>query len=1432
MSQLPPGFELDSGVPMGFEAEPLDQTNWSFFADAQIKRRREERLSKTGQDLSQAEQAGIMDAYRLGVGLKPTNYDAFKANAEYTAAHQGELLNLARSTSAAFENQGFTLSGLGVLAPEWTKQKRADIEAMNPHRRGDWSETAGDVVASAPLLLGTGGTARMAGIFGAQAGLQSLEQSDIAGVTGAKKYAGALGSAAASAGSIVAGGKLAEFTTKALASKIPALAEFLAKTGPEATTRSVSQIIANEATQAGLSIPPVVATMMAGNIADNLIAQQTSDPSRKWDDGLAHTAVFAAALTLGTHGMKAGEAVRNRPIPPAEIPPGFAEEVGPVVPGTENYPQSRAIVKYTGGGPLATIPKPEPIIPTDRGRTYSPESPEVKEQIAPFPPQGSIPATSIIDLIERAPGGPGQPIPEPPNVQRVPQDTLTASVTPEGQVNIDQRVPRLYEPAEGIVVDVDAALKVHEETELKSLNDGKPYQEAHQDALRAEHDYVANQGADPAEYERFLAPYEAQLGRLTPKGNPPIDQRQAPALTTTPPEMPTTPRGLRGRIQTILTPPGETGILGERPIRPVPAPMPGPVQTTALPQGKGILGERPIPPVPAPMPEPVTPAPEGQIEYRQAGITGAQMLQAANKLTGGKAGEIITSFADDVKKTFAPATRGEGGAQAAAALRETGGGEARKMDQVRESFRAAFKFMDKGLSTQPGKDAMVDFMDRINRGQRQATPELQSIADGLDTMLKAGRDEVRQLGTGALEKFYRDYFPKQFAKPDAVAKWFGSRNKTLTGPKSFLKHRLDWDLADAIKAGFEPATYNPVEMAVTKYGELQKYIAGVRALKMLEANGKIVRIQTGQDVPEGWTKIHDKIGLYQETDASGQKIKGSFYAQREVADLINNHLSPGLRGKPWFGAILGAGNMVNQFQLGLSTFHIGFTGFDAITSKFAQGIQRLVNYSDVAGALKDLMGSPIAPLTTAIQGRKAVAEWVAPGTQGKELGQLVKILEAAGARTHIDEIYRTHITDNMMRAFRQGNIFGGVLRGLMLPIELPTRAVMKIAMYQKWGIATDLLRMEMVNNPNITHAELLEKARKIWDSADNRMGQLVYDNLFWNKVTKDLAMLTTRSVGWNLGTFREIVGGGADMFKAALLPGQKRELSARAAYLVALPAVTAVMGAVLQYMFTGKGPSELKDYFFPQTGGLDERGRPARITLPTYMKDIYHYGVAPLETLKNKVHPLLTITAEMLENKDFYGVKIRNEDDPFMQRRLQDMKYLGTTLTPLSIRNFQQERQTGASFGGAVKSFFGITPAPASVGRSNFENAVSTLQAERSPSGGKSPEQGEKTKAERKILLAASQKDFRPLQEALQSQKITLARARELMRESGETPLERQIGQVGLPDIMRKYDLATPEEKAALRVPLLKKLRNYAGESLPAETKAMIELFRQKGILK
>jgi hypothetical protein len=131
------------------------------------------------------------------------------------------------------------------------------------------------------------------------------------------------------------------------------------------------------------------------------------------------------------------------------------------------------------------------------------------------------------------------------------------------------------------------------------------------------------------------------------------------------------------------------------------------------------------------------------------------------------------------------------------------------------------------------------------------------------------------------------------------------------------------------------------------------------------------------------------------------------------------------------------------------------------------------------------------------------------------------------------------------------------------------------------------------------------------------MGQLVYDNLFWHRTIKDIAAISTRSLGWNLGSFREILGGVKDVSSEAgkAFKGQRPDMTSRIAYVLALPAVTATYGALIGYL-AGHKPKELKDYFFPV---VDDAGN--RVSLPSYMKDIYSWGHNPLTAAGHKANP-------------------------------------------------------------------------------------------------------------------------------------------------------------------------------------------------------------------
>jgi len=648
--------------------------------------------------------------------------------------------------------------------------------------------------------------------------------------------------------------------------------------------------------------------------------------------------------------------------------------------------------------------------------------------------------------------------------------------------------------------------------------------------------------------------------------------------------------------------------------------------------------------------------------------------------------------------------------------------------------------------------------------------------------------------------------------------------KPFEGPKSFLKKRTLETFQDGLDAGLKPVSDNPVDLALLKIKEMQRYIAAHKVLNAGKEAGYVKFVRMGDKPPDGFTKIDDRIAEVNSVNADGEMVKrGQYYADNGFARIINNHLSPGLRDRSSaYRAWLTAGNLLNQAQLGVSAFHLGFTTLDAMTSKMALGINQAASGHPLK-ALKSIAETPISPITNIIRGDKVMREWLTPGSTDPATHAIADLMVEAGGRAKQDDFYQTRMADKMVQAFKRSNIVGGVLRMPGAAVDLMSRPIMDyIVPRQKLGVFADLAKQEIERmGPDATPAQIRESMGKVWDTVDNRMGQLVYDNLFWNKVVKDLAMGSVRSVGWNLGTWREIGGGVKDV---ATLPGRVKQavqgkpmtsalVTPRMAYMAALPVMTGVLGATLNYLFTGQAPKDLKDYYFPRTGNLDENGKPERVSLPSYMKDVIPLisgarqgglqglGRAATTEASHKLHPLIGLIADTLANKDYYGDKIRNEDDPYIRQALDVAKHVGDTATPFAIKGLLKERERGGSLKKQLLPFIGLAPAPASVNNSDAEDLLHEINGERTPANARTKEQAERANLIRQ--LAREKKLGHSIDEQVTkgiSAGILDARDRKTINDrASKDYLTAGVSRLPLADALRVYEVATDEEKAKLK---------------------------------
>jgi hypothetical protein len=361
----------------------------------------------------------------------------------------------------------------------------------------------------------------------------------------------------------------------------------------------------------------------------------------------------------------------------------------------------------------------------------------------------------------------------------------------------------------------------------------------------------------------------------------------------------------------------------------------------------------------------------------------------------------------------------------------------------------------------------------------------------------------------------------------------------------------------------------------------------------------------------------------------------------------------------------------------------------------------------------------------------------------------------------------------------------------------------------KLGAFADLARFHMENMP-AGSGEFDRRAvlAQDWNSIENRLGEMTYDNLFWNKTAKDLAMIAVRSVGWNLGTLREVGGGIIDVGVQPVnaLRGKPVNLN-RLSYILGLVTVTAGMSAIYQYLKTGKGPGELKDYFFPKNGELDEQGRAQRSSLPTYVKDIYHYGTHPVKTLEGKVAPIWSLVAEMIHNRDFYGVEIRNADDPLFQQLGELAAHVGKSAAPIGVRNLQREKKLGSSFATQAEQMVGISPAPTDLNQSPAERMAREYSAARTPDEPRTKASAERRDLRQSLARALRQKKPIPADVLAARKAGTLTRRdmAEALRESRGSALVNSFTHLGIEEALRVFRAATPEEKTTLRAALKKK---------------------------
>ena len=551
-----------------------------------------------------------------------------------------------------------------------------------------------------------------------------------------------------------------------------------------------------------------------------------------------------------------------------------------------------------------------------------------------------------------------------------------------------------------------------------------------------------------------------------------------------------------------------------------------------------------------------------------------------------------------------------------------------------------------------------------------------------------------------------------------------------------------------------------------------------------------------------------------EVPVGGLVTMGNYYAPTAVADLINSQLAPGIRGNPVLRVLNTGNRMLNMFELGWSYFHGMTTTLNASISDVALGLEQTAAGKPLQGLVSTARG--VTPFASAvrdvIQGKRLQDALLKGDPADPVTAAFADVLKQAGGQAKQDTFWTTQFTRSMMRVWREHNGLNAVIGvGLHLPLVATEQSLRPIMEYMvprvKLAAFARLAKLEAEKHPDMSREEARALFGKAWDSIDNRFGQLNQRNLMMHPVAKDIMNVFLGRPGWNIGTVREMGGGGLDLARVALavakMPwtGKPPELTHRAAFLLASFLVVAVIGAMLNRILSGEWPRDIKDMMHPRDGGMDENGKESRITLPFYLtKDVESYLTRPGLTIKGKASPVFTFAADLVFNRNFQNTKIYGEGGMGVG------KYVAGAFTPYGVQGLTQNLERGEGAGGMVGPLLGVMPASKHVGETSAEALAAQYSATHREVGARSETQGATANARGRILaLLRSGKDAdAAIEKAINLGLLTQKDVGNLQKAAQSSRFESTVSHLPFNEALDVFAHATPAERDEIETAVTK----------------------------
>ena len=630
----------------------------------------------------------------------------------------------------------------------------------------------------------------------------------------------------------------------------------------------------------------------------------------------------------------------------------------------------------------------------------------------------------------------------------------------------------------------------------------------------------------------------------------------------------------------------------------------------------------------------------------------------------------------------------------------------------------------------------VDFIDRMKAGKPQATPELDAIAKVISKLDKDLYDEITKYNPNLAWK--ENHFRVLWKKVPGTEKekyWSFLSKRPVRGSRGFFGQSTLRSMSEGIEKGGVPYSTNPIEMFEMSYNDGMKYVTAQRIIDSFKKDGIIKFVKSGQDVPDGYTKINDSVAnVYFKTD-QGMVKTGEYWIQEDPGRMLNNMLSRDyIRDTKLGTSLMGIKNFYTAIELGLSPFHAVAISLEQIASGAGIGLRKIINLGDVKGGIKDVLTAPFSPKTTFSLGRKyfkfATAKEFENSPEGKSFLQ-----KNPRAKEYLDDFFQggglvkqhDDLKNNVYKALKENmgkdNYIGAGLRalpalneGVMDPLFNVYIPSLKIGLFMKEFPLILAENKSRLDSGKVTREEL---SRKTIDGIDNRLGEMNFDNLYWNKTFKTSMQFMLRSVTWKLGNIRQMGGAAPEQaieFVNAIKENRRPNLSPKMAWLFGLSLTQVVLASVIQHMSLDdddkdKEIKDFKDIVAPRINSADNK---ERVVIPTYYKDLLHFWHAPTEYVSSGVSGPFGKMNDLWNNEDFYKYNIYDETDPIYKQLIDAGKYAAPK--PFSITSAQKMKEKGEPVSKQALSFMGFNKAPGYLEHSDLESEILDLYSIRNTS--------------------------------------------------------------------------------------------------------------------